>query len=67
VANCVAFYIEPETRQSRFIVQGDVDRDEIAKAVQSLIDLLDTIDGDADLEDDDPDHEHDGREPVAGI
>lgn len=54
MVNCVAFYVEPETRQSRFIVQGEVDREEIAKAAQSLIELLDTIDGDPDLEDDDP-------------
>lgn len=59
MANCVAFYIEPETRQSRFIVQGQVDREEIAKAAQSLIELLDTIDGDPDTEDDDPSGQYD--------
>ena len=35
--------------------------------VQSAIDLLDWMDGDADLEPDEPDAEHDGREPENGL
>lgn len=50
----VAFFPEPATAQSRFLIQGYVDRDEIAAAVEALVELLDTIDGDPDLEDDDP-------------
>lgn len=36
-------------------------------ATASIIDLLDTVDGDADAEDDDLDCEHDGREPEEGL
>lgn len=50
----VAFFPEPATAQSRFLIQGYVDREEIAAAVEALVELLDTIDGDTDLEDDDP-------------
>ncbi len=46
----VAFFPEPATAQSRFLIQGYVDRSEIAAAVEALVDLLDTIDGDPDLE-----------------
>ena len=35
--------------------------------VQSAIDLLDWMDGDADLEMDEPDTEHDGSEPEGGL
>ena len=56
----VAFFPEPGTRQDRFLIQGYVDRDEIAAAAQALIDLLDTIDGDPDseLNGDEADHSH---------
>ena len=54
IAPYVAFFPEPATAQSRFLIQGYVDREEIAAAVEALVDLLDTIDGDPDLEDDDP-------------
>jgi hypothetical protein len=50
----VAFFPEPATSQDRFLIQGYVDRDEIAAAVEALVELLDTIDGDPDLEEDDP-------------
>lgn len=46
----VAFYPEPGTRQHRFLVQGYVDREEIAAAAAALVDLLDAIDGDSDVE-----------------
>jgi hypothetical protein len=35
----------------------------IARLITHLIDHLDSIDGDCDFEDGDPDCEHDGREP----
>jgi hypothetical protein len=38
-------------------------RHELASLTERLIDQLDAIDGDPDLEDDDPSGEHDGREP----
>lgn len=46
----VAFYPEPGTRQHRFLVQGYVDREQIAAAAAALVDLLDDIDGDPDVE-----------------
>jgi hypothetical protein len=36
----------------------------IARAVQAMIDILDILDGDCDFEIDEPDTEHDGREPI---
>ena len=58
----VAFFAEPGTAQSRFLVQGYVDRDEIATAAQALVDLLDTIDGDPDLEPDGDEADGNGSE-----
>ncbi|WP_299309849.1 hypothetical protein [uncultured Croceicoccus sp.] len=55
----VAFFPEPATAQSRFLIQGYVDREEIAAAVEALVEMLDTIDGDPDLEDDDPAGQYD--------
>ena len=46
----VAFYPEPGSAQSRFLIQGYVDREQIATAAELLVDLLDEIDGDPDLE-----------------
>ena len=43
-----------------------IPRDAFERLVQSAIDLLDWMDGDADLEPDDQDAEHDGREPESG-
>ena len=37
-------------------------RHDLEALTARLIDRLDEIDGDTDAEDDDPDHEHDGRE-----
>ena len=36
----------------------------IERAVQAMIDLLDLMDGDPELELDEDDEEHDGREPI---
>ena len=44
-----------------------IPRDAFERLVQSAIDLLDWIDGDADLEPDELDAEHDGREPENGL
>ena len=35
----------------------------LSRVVQAMIDVLDLLDGDPDLEPDEPDLEHDGREP----
>lgn len=44
-----------------------IPRDAFERLVQSAIDLLDWMDGDADLEPDDRDTGHDGREPEGGL
>ena len=54
----VAFFREPTTQHDRFLVQGYVDRAQIATAVESLIELLDAIDGDTDLEETDCEDSH---------
>ena len=36
IAPYVAFFPEPATAQSRFLIQGYVDREEIAAAVEAL-------------------------------
>jgi hypothetical protein len=38
-------------------------RNLLAREIERLIGILDVIDGDPDLEPDDEDEEHDGREP----
>ena len=50
----VAIYPEPGNNLSRFLVQGYLDAQEIGLAAQALIDLLDSIHGDPDCEEDDP-------------
>jgi len=39
IAPYVAFFPEPATAQSRFLIQGYVDREEIAAAVEALVEL----------------------------
>lgn len=38
-------------------------REAVAALAEAAVNLLDVIDGDSDLEQDEPDAEHDGREP----
>ncbi|GGO90841.1 hypothetical protein [Stakelama pacifica] len=54
----VAFFREPTTRLDRFLVQGYVDRAQLAAAVESLIELIDAIDGDPDFEETDCEDSH---------
>lgn len=39
-----------------------IERDRLESLIANAIELLDALDGDVDLEDDDPDWEHDGGE-----
>ncbi|GAA4643973.1 hypothetical protein GCM10023115_19330 [Pontixanthobacter gangjinensis] len=56
---CVAFFAGPNGHSDRFLIQGMIDREQIAQAAQALIDVLDAIDGEPDDEEDDPGEEDD--------
>jgi hypothetical protein len=55
VANPMPWLAEAKAKAER--------RNLLAREIERLIGILDVIDGDPDLEPDDEDEEHDGREP----
>src|SRR5690606_26547183 len=57
-------FADRESRKDRGMSEPTISRAAVEKAIDALIDLLDQIDGDTDREIDEPDMEHDGREPI---